>query len=364
MSRYSSQSNAPIPGIAPDEAIRRDYENLSFRTKLRCSEDIEQLLFIQSVEGHCHSGYGNLYGKTYPNTTQLDVAKALRLDPQRVKEDRQDIIDEVSIFVDRIIRGENITWACNGEGEPLTRCGFLRHIPIDPRGLLQGLYLGGYRDAAGVREMANRQYGINMGYGRNMLVNRSVMHRLGLDGFELARKPHEHDMPRFTSEGLFAKNEQDPNAVYQYVRLRTGMGASDDLAIIFAGMMYGYSAAIGCYLADAVDTLEKYAGEYTDQDADISEYISKSYGNIGVTRDDAADLAYLCAIPDDMKGRLPDSSLRHLLEIDRKVDQCALESHICFVRDMGYAQMDLDHGQCNNIELYDYALTRWKQYKK
>ncbi len=362
MSTSHKPHNA-IQGVAPAEAIRSDYESLHTNCVLRCANDVEQLLMIQSVEGHCHAGYGAFHGKTYPNTNMNDIASALRLDPELVKEDRQDIIDEISILVDRVARGEHVTWASNGEGEPLTRCGFLRHVEVDPVGLIQGLYIGGLRDEHGIRELANQRYGCNMGYGESYFINRSVMTNLGLDGYNLATRPHAQDIERYRREGLFA-DKNGPDTAYQYIRLRTGMGASDDLAIIFAGMMFGYSAAVGCYLADAVDTLEKYAGVHTDQDSEISAYIQRTIPNLGVTIDDAADLAYLCAIPDDMKNRLPDSSMRHLLEIDREIDQCALESHIAFTQDAPYSEMDLGHGECTNMELYEYAKKRLKSFSK
>jgi hypothetical protein len=360
--RRSYRRQRAEEGIAPPEIVRNDYAELESKTFLRCSYEFGQLLLVQSVEGHCHAGHGLLYGKTFPNTSQDDIARALRLDPVAVKEDRQDLIDEVAEFVDRAMSGEQADYACNAEGEPLTRCGLLRQIKIDPKGVVQGIYLGGLRDDAEIREVANRRYGANMGYGKNHLVRRSVMRDLGLNGFEMASQPHAQDIERFTKAGLFAE-EEDIDTVFTYIRYKTGLGASDDAAVIVAGKLFGLSAAIGCYLADAVDTLEKFAGATADQDSEISDFIEQSYNSLTVTRDDAADLAYLCAIPDDMKGHLPDSSLRHMLEVDRKFDQCALESHIAYVAGAPYSEMDIDHGECTNAQLYHYIDKRIAQFK-
>ncbi|MCX8053357.1 MAG: hypothetical protein N3B12_06080, partial [Armatimonadetes bacterium] len=308
-------------------------------------------------------GHGLFYGKKFPNTTVDDIARALRLDPGAVKADRQELIDEIAEFAERAITGESMRIACNSEGDPLLRCGTLRHIEIEPHGVLQGIYAGGLRDDPEIRKLANERYGVEMGYGRCFLVDQQVMRRLGLDGFELAKRGHEHEIDEFERAGLFAQ-DGDEHVQYMYVRYREGPGASDDAAIVMAGKLWGLSAAVGCWLADAVDTLEKYVPVYSDQDSEISLFIERNYSKLDLTRDDAVDLAYLCAIPEEMVGSLPDCSLRHFLEIDRKHDQTALESHLAFVASRPFAPMELDHGECTNLEFYQYIEDRLAGFRR
>ena len=348
--------------VAPLATLRRDFQELDARTVLRCAYDVEELLLMQSVEGHAHAGHGLFYGRTFPNTTIDDICRGLRLDPAAVKAARQDLIDEIQEFVDRVIDGEKPAVACSAAGEPLLRCGALRSLRIDPRGVLRGLFIGGLRDDVEIRELANERYGVEMGYGQCILVNQEVLSALGLNGFSLAREAHEHEIPRFEKAGMFAKAENEHTA-YMYIRYKVGPGASDDAAIVMAGKMHGFSAAIGCFLADAVDTLEKYVPEYSDQDSDISEYIERHYPRLGLTRDSSVDLAYLCAIPPDREGCLPDNSLRHMLQVDRRTDQCALESHFAYLSGTPYSPMVLDHGECTNEEFYRYIDERWSSFK-
>lgn len=355
--------SARLHGVAPPDLLSRDFAALDARLVLRCAYDVEQLLLMQSIEGHAHAGHGLFYGKTFPNTTVEDVARALRLDPEAVKRDRQDLIDEISNWVERAASGEDLRSATNGEGAPLLRCGTLRHLEVEPVGVLRGLYLGGLRDGTRIRSAANKRYGIEMGYGRCVLVDQQVLHRLGLDGFDLSQKGHEHEIETFQQAGLFAE-EPGEHVVFMYVRYKEGPGASDDAAIVMAGKRWGLSAAVGCFLADAVDTLEKYVPVYSDQDSRISEQIEASCGDLGVTADDAVDLAYLAAIPEEMEGRLPDSSLRHMLEIDRRHDQCALESHLAYVAGRPFSKMDLDHGECTNSEFYAYIEQRLAEFER
>lgn len=132
-----------LDGVAPPAMLKDDFDALDARATLRCSMDVEQLIIMQSIEGHAHMGHGQFYGKTYPNTTIDDIARSLRLDPAVVKEDRQVLIDEIAEFAERAVAGEKLTTASNKDGEPLLRCGALRNITIEPHGVLQGLYAGG-----------------------------------------------------------------------------------------------------------------------------------------------------------------------------------------------------------------------------
>lgn len=352
-----------LEGVAPANLLREDFMALDAKASLRCSYDVEQLLLMQSIQGHAHEGHGVFYGRRYPNTTIDDVARSLRLDPKAVKEDRQELIDEIKEFVTRAAAGETLRYACNTEGEPLLRCGALRHLEVDPVGVMQGLYLGGLRDESETRTLAGKRFGAQIGYGKCYLVDQQVLKRLGLDGYDLARKPHEHEIHEFEKAGLFATNG-DPHVAYMYVRYKVGPGASDDAAVVIAGKLYGPSAAVGCFFADAIDTLEKYVPEYQDQDSGIGDFIERNCGNLGVTRDDAIALAYLASIPGEMQGKLPDSSLRHLLEIDRRLDQCAIESHLSYVSGRPYSQMDLDRGECTNVEFYSYIERRLSEFEK
>ena len=60
--------------------------------------------------------------------------------------------------------------------------------------------------------------------------------------------------------------KQDPDVVYQYVRHRRGNGASDDTAIIAGGLLWSFGVGMGLFLADAIDTFEKYVTEPANED--------------------------------------------------------------------------------------------------
>jgi len=56
-----------------------------------------------------------------------------------------------------------------------------------------------------------------------------------------------------------------------------GPGQSDDAAIVASGLLYNVDVALGVFLADAIDTLEKYVSIYRDQDNNLARYIKENY---------------------------------------------------------------------------------------
>ena len=53
----------------------RTYDALDAKTLLRCSSDVEELILMQSIEGHAHEGHGLFHGSRFPNTTVDDIAR-------------------------------------------------------------------------------------------------------------------------------------------------------------------------------------------------------------------------------------------------------------------------------------------------
>jgi hypothetical protein len=349
--------------IAPVNILAEDFRELDSHVILRTAWHIEQLVLIQSVTSHAHMGHGVFHGRKYPNTTEDDTARALRLDPNVVKIDRQQLIDEVMEYAERAVHGEADETLLNEYGEPLMRIGSFRNIRVDPKGVLQGLYLGGLRDSPETRAATEQKYGIKIGWGKCYLVNKKVMEAMGFNGEILARKGHGEYIEEYHKTGLIT-NTPGKDVAYMYIRYKVGPGASDDAAVISAGKLYGYSAAVGTFLADAIDTLEKYAVKTADQDFEIANHIAEICPDLGVGPDDACRIAYLAAAPEGREHEVPDSSLRGLLEVDRKFDICALESHLLYVEGKPVPEIELDHGQSTNMKLYNYINERLDEEKK
>lgn len=345
--------------IAPADMIRADFKVLDARETLRTAWPVEELILLQSVLGHAHEGHGVFRGQRFPNTTMDDIVRALRLNPRDVKRDRQELIDGVRAYVDRAIAGREPHALVDAAGRPLFTCSFLRMLTVAPADVLGGLYLGGLRDDSDVRAEVERERGIVIGGGKCYLVDRERMESLGLDGEELAHGDWAPELPRFERAGLFADASRagDADTVYQYIRHRRGPGASDDAAIVGAGLLWGPGVAVGVFLADAVDTLEKYVPAYADQDEDIALMIERTFQGLRFTRADVRLLTYVAAAPlhDD---RIPDSSLRHLLAVDRRLDLCAVEAHLLEVMGAPTPEIGLSHERAPSAAFYAYVRER------
>ena len=99
----------------------------------------------------------------------------------------------------------------------------------------------------------------------------------------------------------------------------------------------------------------KYVPVFGGADITIAKEIEDKLPDLNLTRRDVEDMAYLCA---DETHDVPDSSLRHLLAVDRKVDQCAIEAHLLFLLGRPYAPLGLSHRRSPNGEFYEYCAAR------
>jgi hypothetical protein len=315
---------------------------------------VEQLIFLQSLTGRAHEGHGSFHGRRFVDTAEDDVARSLRLDPAGVRQDRQRLIDEIAGYARAAMAGKAPAALLNEEGEPLLGIGFFRHMPVDPGDVLRGLYLGGMRDRPETRLETEKQYGALIGAGGMFYVDREVMQRLGLDGNQLARGAHGDRIERYRQQGLIVERPPaaDSSIIYQYIRFHPGPGASDDAAIVAGGLMFGDSVSAGLFLADAIDTLEKYvpADRYGDQDWELAKEIERDDENLRLAIEDVYALTHVARGGEE--DSLPDSSLRHMLRVDRKVDQCALEAHLLAAAGKPGAPLSLGHRKVPSGEFY------------
>ncbi len=189
-----------------------------------------------------------------------------------------------------------------------------------------------------------------------------VMREMGLDGYQLAKQAHQQDIPRFRERGLIVDADRfgEPDVDYLYVRHRVGPGASDDAAMVMAGLEWNLSVAIGVFLADAIDTLEKYIPTFGDWDGIIARRIEQQWPEMGLTMEDVYKLTFLSSVPREQSSKVPDSSLRYLLQLDRRCDQCALESHLLYIMGRSAAPIRLAHDGIPSEQFYEYIMQRLK----
>jgi hypothetical protein len=205
-----------------------------------------------------------------------------------------------------------------------------------------------------------RRYNITIGGGKCYIVNTSVMEDLGLNGDILAHSAHEDMLEYYRDIGLIAADSgaDGGDMDYMYIRHRRGRGASDDTAIIAAGLLWGYGTAVGVFLADAIDTLEKYVPVYSDQDEDLARFIGANYKKLDVDESDARKITYLSAVPDGAPIEVPDSSLRHMMAINTAHDLTLAESHLLFVQGIRTPSIRIEPEGTPTHALYAYVRDR------
>jgi len=347
-------------GVAPDEIVRQDFEWLVAGTRLRTTRLVEEAILMQSIEGHAHEGHAAFHHHQFVNTTMDDIILSLGRDRKLVAHDRQLLIDDIADWVRRAIAGKAGNLLTTGDGQCLLDIGLFRQIEVEPAAVLRGFYVGGRRDDVEVRRRVEAKYGIAIGGGRSYLVDVERMEAMGLDARALAKGEHESQLDGYRAQGLIIADEGDreqfaPESVrYLYIRHRTGGGTSDDAALLTAGKLFGPSGVIGAFLADAVDTLEKYATRCADRDDEMAETIARSWPELAVSEEQLELATYLCAVPPDSAFEVPDSSLRHMIEIDRSSDQTAFESHLAYVQGRPYARMKLASEEADSEQFYQW----------
>ncbi len=355
--------------VAPKELIQQDFKHLKASERLLTTPKIEELVFMQSLEGRAHNGAGVFNKRFYVNTTIDDIVRALGRNPKQVKERRQELINEIVEFVASALADDPRERLTTRNGKPLLGIQQFKERPVNYHDILKGLYLGGLRDDVDIRKKAQKLFNINIGYGRCYLVNTRVMEGMGLDGEELAHQENEDKLGYYKSCGLILdevkpKYRDSKHIRYMYIRHHIGPGQSDDAAIVASGLIYNVDVALGVFLADAVDTLEKYVNAYTDQDNELARYIEDSYKFLDVEKKDVYELAYLAAIPGARVDEIPDSSLRYLLAIDQETGQSTLEAHLNFIEGKPFLPIGISYKKILISDLYDFVREKLKTIKR
>ncbi len=356
-----------LHSVAPKELIYADYEVLRSYEHLDTTSEIEDLLFIQSLEGRAHNGAGVFNKRTYVNTTIDDVVRALERDAESIKRKRQQIIDDIVAFASAAMNGDKKDKLLNEHGDPILGIHLFHDRRVNARDVLRGLYLGGLRDNPDIRKEAERIYQTKIGGGRCYLIDIKTMLDMHLDGERLAHESHEDKIEQYRKDGLILGSEGvlDPKTQrYFYIRHRLGPGQSDDAAFIMAGILYNPDVALGVFLADAIDTLEKYAPSCRDQDGALAFQIGRGFKDLNLSLDDVYELASLCAVPEAEEHMVPDSSLRYLLSIDQRSQGCAFASHLNFIEGKPVIPLPVSFKRILSTQFYEYINRRLINVRK
>ena len=355
--------------VAPRELIQQDFRYLKSAERLYTNPKIEELIFMQSIEGRTHNGAGSFNKRFYVNTTVDDIVRALGRSPKAVKALRQGLIDDIVEFVDRALVDDPLDRLTAKNGRPILGIPQFKERAVNYHDILKGLYLGGLRDQPEIRKKTQELYKVNIGYGKCYPVNTKVMEEMQIDGEMLAHQENEDEINFYKSRGLIVDTEDSKSGLskylkYMYIRHHVGPGQSDDAAIVASGLVYNVDVALGVFLADAIDTLEKYVKSFRDQDGELALYIKDNYKFLDADERDACELAYLAAIPEGRVDEIPDSSLRYLLTVDEETGQSTLETHLNYIEGKPFLPIAISYKRIVISELYDFLRDKMEGINK
>lgn len=408
-----AQENISL-GPPPKETVIADFHSLLDSVKLLTNETNRKLLLMQTIQGHANMADGKFRTAEekedctrYPNTTLEDIAQALADDerlgmtPTEVKEKRLKNILEIEGFIKKALKGEKIKRIQNDEREPLLGIKLFDEILLkNPMNVAKGFYLGSIMDnyTTWRKQLEKEPYNLVMGGGECIAVDMSKLNqgtvdemlksdenvnlKLSLamkviDGFHLgtlAKEEWAEHISMLYDKGIII-NQEVVSATDRirsaYVRHKAGKGVSDNAAVVMAGILYGKKSrqdgietALGVYLADAVDTLDKYLPMiYKDGvDEAIGREIESS-GRISLTEKEKLNFIFFSAI--HPKKKMPDCSQRYFLQIDEKADDTAIENHITYLQGDKPKKMIFGHKATDvGVKSEEFYGTIEKQLKK
>lgn len=288
-----------------ERITRSAFQDLWQKTDVHCTQGLKRHLVLDRLRGHAECGKGDFAGQHLESKPIEWFCEVLGFDTERMRREREEYAQSVISLAKRAMDKQGEIPICDEKGHALLGIGFLRWISADTRELLTGLYLGGMRDASQIRAKVDEIYGDRLGV-RN----------------------HHHTH------------------------------SSDDGAIVAGGQMFGFGVAVGVWLADALDSLEKFFPNHPDIDYDLAQHIEESKYPLLCEPSDLYALTFICSIPDNLKGTLPDCSLREMLTVNPENDQMCVESHLLAATGKPYASMTLPDGKMRNVEFYNWVHKR------
>ncbi|MBU4502750.1 MAG: hypothetical protein KKA79_09205 [Nanoarchaeota archaeon] len=372
-------------GPPPKELVIADFQELMDTVSLRTSEHSRKLFLMQTIEGHSNMADGafRVYKDKsmctrYPNSTLEDIAGMICKNTKKVKEARMQMITDIRDFMQDIIKGKRPKKLKDSRGETLCGDIFFEDYEIkNPNNLLKGFYLGSIMDNYTFwrKLIEKRPYNLEMGGGECVAVDMRKLNQktlgemfkcdealameLGMkcaNGFHLgtlANEEWEDHINVLYNYGVIVDKDivkSDENIRSAYVRYKRGKGVSDNAAIVMAGKIYGQKdkqegieVALGVFLADKVDTIDKFTPEIHKSGLDelLGKEILKS-GKVKLTEKEKLNFIFLSAI--HPRKKMPDCSQRYFLEVDPQTGDTAIENHLDYLQGKNPKKMFFGNG--------------------
>ena len=259
------------------------------------------------------------------------------------------------------------------DGAPLFGVEFLADKRVDTRDFLTGMVLAGFMDDWFYRETAmmehKRTFGglpFHIGGGEILIVDSEKFEMCGL-GDTGQSVFLDEQLRELRDIGVVCRDQRViysfPEYDQAYFRRCAGDGISDDLAMIHIGAFHGYSAMLGAFVMDAIDTYDKYVIDMTwgGYDTHLARTIQQRFSD----REDRPlvddrmilDLIHFAAKRNDPLTSLS-SSHRRFIQIERPASVPTLLNHWHFLQGQPVFDVKLGYSRLPARQFYDTALKR------
>ncbi len=340
-------------------------------------------LLPQSVVGRAMNGHGYFtddYGTplSFPEASFERILTVLEgvdanLKAHHVRQRRGDMLAEFCRWILEHIDDDELE--LTPQGHPVFGVEFLVGQKVNTREFLTGMVLAGYMDDWSYRANTMRHHRhtfagmpFHLGGGDIVIVDADNFEMVGL-GDTGATVFTNDQLKTLKDIGVICRNRHGDYAFPQYdqayFRRQMGDGVCDDMAIIYIGAKFGFSALLGAFLMDAIDTYDKYLLDMTWGGFDtylagrIQKHFLKKEDEPLVWDDAIFDLIHFAAKRNDPIINLS-SSHRRLVQIEKGASVPTVLNHWNFLQGKPVFDIRLGFARVPARDFYQVAAKRLK----
>mgnify|MGYP005623226363 CR=1 FL=1 len=383
--------------------VKKELKELKANLNIGIARKFLDYLLPQTINGRAqngHGGFGNR-GKgssgivhAFPQSTIESTVIAAGLDPDVIKGGRRKEIDKVwdltEEMIDLAVSGKNDLYDIN----PRNLMGTNFHFPlIRPAAWPLGIITVGFMDSEFYRNLSMQHYPtkigggpFTVGTGSSYLIDKEELRKCSMD-VDIFQFEHSQKAIDYLRNLKVIVKKDGPNVDSDYIRLRSGSGVCDDMAMIMAGKYFGrlngkesikerqekrengVTAVVSGYLADAIDTHDKYVKDPIEGGLDdaLAQFASDEWerqtGDVIVTPEDNTRIIYFGAKKNTYDFNTS-SSHRRLSQKCGTITRPTIMSHIAFVKGESPGKFRMGFQGLKSEVFYKIANLRIKEMLK
>lgn len=320
-----------------DGLLEMDWKKIRVTSETAVDINLGHHLYLQTVAANARNGTSLFQRRRFPNVTIDDVVKALNLKTDKLKTERQRMINDFLTWVDYILSGVTRDRLVNESGDALFLMTPLAKYTVDAESVIRGIYLWSAIQSRELIKKAEAKYKKVIGHGSYYLVDMQQLAKNGINADDLEHFSHE-DMIDFyreiklitTQENVW--REPEGKIKYLFVRHSLGSGISPDLAIVLAGIIYGRDAAFGVVLSQMLESISIYTHQYINYSEEITKDISRKFLKLDINENELLSFVNLVVMPDDEhRDIVRMSSPLELFVADTKTGVYPFEAYLAFI---------------------------------